>query len=64
MNKFTDEVVIELLRAVLPVLEAAGIDHFVVGAFAKDVELLARGHTDPPPQKTKDLDLDDKTNIA
>ena len=57
LNKITDEVVIELLRAVLPVLEAAGIDYFVVGAFARDVELLAKGHTDPPPQKTKDLDL-------
>ncbi len=57
LNKVTDEVVIELLRAVLPVLEAAGIDYFVVGAFARDVELLAKGHTDPPARKTKDVDL-------
>lgn len=57
LNKVTDEVVIELLQVVLPVLEAAGIDYFVVGAFARDVELLAKGHTDPPARKTKDLDL-------
>lgn len=57
LNKVTDEVVIELLRVVLPVLEAAGIDYFVVGAFARDVELLAKGHTDPPARKTKDIDL-------
>jgi predicted nucleotidyltransferase len=57
LNKVTDEVVIELLRAVLPVLEAAGIDYFVVGAFARDLEMLAKGHTDPPPRKTKDVDL-------
>ncbi|MEZ4960429.1 MAG: nucleotidyl transferase AbiEii/AbiGii toxin family protein [Saprospiraceae bacterium] len=57
LNKVTDEVVIELLKAVLPVLEAAGIDYFVVGAFARDVELLAKGHSNPPARKTKDIDL-------
>lgn len=57
LNRITDEVVIELLRVILPVLEAAGVDYFVVGAFARDAELLAKGHTDPPVRKTRDLDL-------
>ena len=57
LNRITDEVVIELLRVILPVLEAAGVDYFVVGAFARDAELLAKGHTDPTVRKTRDLDL-------
>ncbi len=57
LNKITDEVVIELLRSVVPVLEALSIDYFAVGAFARDVELLAKGHTEPPSRKTKDIDL-------
>jgi predicted nucleotidyltransferase len=57
LNKITDEVVIELLRAVIPVLETAGIDYFVVGAFARDIEMLAKGYTDPPSRKTEDIDL-------
>jgi predicted nucleotidyltransferase len=57
LNKVADEVVIELLRQVLPVVEGAGIDYFMVGAFARDVELLAKGHPDPPARKTKDIDL-------
>ncbi len=57
LNKITDEVVIELLEAVIPVLEASGIDYFVVGAFARDVELLAKGHNETPSRMTRDVDL-------
>lgn len=55
--KITDEVVIKLLRAVIPVLKTTGIDYFLVGAFAKDVSMLAKGHATPPERKTKDVDL-------
>ena len=57
LDKITDDVVIEILNAVIPVLKELEIEYFVVGAFARDVELLAKGHTDPPARKTKDLDL-------
>lgn len=48
LNKITDEVVIEMLNAIIPVFKVLKIEYFVVGAFARDVELLAKGHTDPP----------------
>lgn len=57
LNKVADELVIELLRAVVPVLEQIGIDYFVVGAFARDIELLSRGYDASPSRKTKDIDL-------
>lgn len=57
LNKITDNVVIEILNAVIPVLKELKIEYFVVGAFARDVELLAKGHTGPPARKTRDLDL-------
>ncbi|MEO1258854.1 MAG: nucleotidyl transferase AbiEii/AbiGii toxin family protein [Bacteroidota bacterium] len=57
LNKITDDVVIEILNAIIPVFKKLKIDYFVVGAFARDVELLAKGHTDPPARKTRDLDL-------
>lgn len=57
LNKVTDEVVIQILRTVIPVLEEEGIEYFIVGAFARDIELFAKGYTDPPARKTKDIDL-------
>lgn len=57
LNKITDEVVIEILRAVIPLLNRLAIDYFVVGAFARDIELSAKGYSEPPERKTKDLDL-------
>lgn len=57
LTKITDEVVIKLLTAVIPALKIAGIDYFAVGAFARDVSMLARGHTSLSERKTKDVDL-------
>lgn len=57
LSEAVDEVVIAILRAVIPVLEQEGVDYFVVGAFARDLELLSMGHTEPPARKTKDIDL-------
>lgn len=57
LNKITDEIVIEILNAVIPSLKSLEVEYFVVGAFARDVELLAKGYNDPPSRKTKDLDL-------
>lgn len=57
LNKVTDEVIIQLLQILLPVLEELSVEYFMIGAFARDVELLAKGHTNPPTRKTKDIDL-------
>jgi predicted nucleotidyltransferase len=57
LNKVADDIVIQLLTVVIPVLKHAGIDYFAVGAFARDVTMLAMGHTSPPERKTKDIDL-------
>lgn len=57
LNKITDDVVIEILNTLIPTLQELGINYFVVGAFARDAELLAKGHTDEPKRKTNDLDL-------
>ncbi len=57
LNKVTDEVIIQMLQILLPALEALGVEYFVVGAFARDVELMAKGHTDAPARKTRDIDL-------
>ena len=57
LNKVTDEVVIEILNAIIPIFKKLKIEYFVVGAFARDVELLAKGHNKPPARKTRDLDL-------
>ncbi len=57
LNKVTDEIVIKLLTAVIPALNTAGIDYFAVGAFARDVTMLAKGYTYAPARKTKDVDL-------
>ncbi|GJM35113.1 MAG: hypothetical protein DHS20C18_41140 [Saprospiraceae bacterium] len=57
LNKITDDVVIEILNAVIPVFKELKIEYFVVGAFARDAELLAKGYTNPPARKTRDLDL-------
>ncbi len=57
LNKITDEVVIEILNAIIPSLKFLKIEYFVVGAFARDVELLAKGYNDSPSRKTRDLDL-------
>ncbi len=57
LTKIADEVVIKLLKAVIPALKIARIDYFAVGAFARDVTMLAKGHTSPPARKTNDVDL-------
>jgi len=57
LNKITDDVVIEILNAVIPSLKSLEVEYFVVGAFARDVELLAKGYDETPARKTKDLDL-------
>lgn len=57
LDKITDEIVIEILNVVIPVFKELEIEYFVVGAFARDVELLAKGYNDPPARKTRDLDL-------
>ncbi|MEQ1666007.1 MAG: hypothetical protein ABL927_11590, partial [Bdellovibrionales bacterium] len=57
LTKITDELVIKLLKDVIPALKTAGIDYFAVGAFARDVTMLSKGHTSPPERKTKDIDL-------
>ena len=56
LNKITDEIVIEILNAVIPSLKSLEVEYFVVGAFARDVELLAKGYDETPARKTKDLD--------
>ncbi len=57
LNEITDDVVIEILHGVIPVFNQLSVSYFVVGAFARDVEFFAKGHTGPPSRKTKDLDL-------
>ncbi len=57
LNSITDQVVIDILKIVIPVLEQSRIDYFVVGAFARDIDLLVKGHPEPPRRKTKDIDL-------
>ncbi|HMR43841.1 MAG TPA: nucleotidyl transferase AbiEii/AbiGii toxin family protein [Saprospiraceae bacterium] len=57
MNKITDEIVIEILKTIVPLLNRQGIDYFIIGAFARDIELLVRGYSEPPERKTKDIDL-------
>ncbi len=57
LNQVTDDLVVEILKAVVPVLETEGIDFFVVGAFARDLGMIAKGYDQPPERKTKDIDL-------
>lgn len=57
LDKITDEVVIEILRSVLPVFKELGIEYFVVGAFARDIGLLAKGFDEAPARITGDIDL-------
>ncbi len=57
LNKITDEVVIEILNALIPTFNELEINYFIVGAFARDAELLAKGFDEPPSRKTRDLDL-------
>ncbi len=57
LNKITDEIVIEILKTIVPLLNRQGIDYFIIGAFARDIELLVRGYSEPPERKTKDIDL-------
>lgn len=57
LNKITDEVVISILNDIVPVLNGLCIDFFIVGAFARDIKLLEKGHNDPPKRKTRDIDL-------
>lgn len=57
LNRVTDELVIEILKTIVPVLESNGIDYFIVGAFARDLGLSSRGFDELPARKTKDIDL-------
>lgn len=57
LNKITDEVVIKILNVVIPMLNQLQINYFVVGAFARDLDLLAKGFQEPPARKTNDIDL-------
>ncbi|RMG79975.1 MAG: hypothetical protein D6714_15450 [Bacteroidetes bacterium] len=57
LNQVTDDLVIEILKAVVPVLEAEGINYFIVGAFARDLGMTAKGYDKAPERKTRDIDL-------
>ena len=57
LNKITDEVVIEILNTIIPVFKELEIKYFVVGAFARDIALLSKGHDENPFRKTEDIDL-------
>lgn len=57
LNKITDEIVIQMLRAIIPVLESLGINYFVVGAFARDLGLLTKEGQYLPVRKTRDIDI-------
>ncbi len=57
LNKITDDFVVEILNIIIPVLEAEGVDYFIVGAFARDIGMLAKGYDQLPKRKTKDIDL-------
>ncbi|MEL6864734.1 MAG: hypothetical protein AAFP19_09950 [Bacteroidota bacterium] len=57
LHKLADETVIEILQAIIPIFNELEIAYFVVGAFARDIALLARGYDEQPIRKTNDLDL-------
>ncbi len=57
LNEATDELVIQILKNVVPVLESTGVDYFIVGAIARDLGMLAKGFDQAPRRKTKDIDL-------
>ena len=57
LNKVADDIVIDILKSLIPALSSARIEYFIVGAFARDIDLLVAGHPYPPSRKTKDLDL-------
>lgn len=40
LNKITDDIVIEILNTVISIFKELEIEYFVVGAFARDTELL------------------------
>ncbi len=56
-NKVTDDLVVEMLLAAIEAIEELGIEYFVVGAFARDIGMQARGYQYPPSRKTQDVDL-------
>ena len=57
LNKITDGVVIQILKAVIHLFEEEEIEYFIVGAIARDIGLLAAGYKGVPARKTKDVDL-------
>jgi len=57
LNRITDEVVINILKTVIPILVDAKIEYFIIGAFARDIDLLVLGHDESPKRKIKDIDL-------
>lgn len=57
LNQVTDDLVIEILNRIVPILEADKIDYFIVGAFARDLGLMAKGFRLLSARKTEDLDL-------
>lgn len=56
-NKVTDDLVVEMLLAAIEAIEELGIEYFVVGAFARDIGMQAKGYQYPPSRKTQDVDL-------
>ncbi len=57
LNKITDEVVVTILKDIIPTLNRLGIEYFIVGAFARDLKLYEKGYDKAPKRKTKDIDL-------
>lgn len=57
LNELTDELVIDILKQVIPILKKEEIEYFIVGAFARDLGLSAIGYDRIPARKTKDIDL-------
>ncbi len=57
LNEATDDFVVAILQRILPLLEAAGVSYFVVGALARDLGLWARGFREAPSRKSNDIDI-------
>lgn len=50
LNKITDETVISILRSIVPILNEFEVEYFIIGAFARDIQLFEKGHTTPPTE--------------
>lgn len=56
LSSFSDEDIIEILRAMIPVFKESGVDFFIVGAFARDIQLRDSDDFEQR-RRTEDLDL-------